>query len=201
MRKRIFALSLMYHLSNITVSKQLYHVDISINTSCSQYHVGIKMSKLRRFHTCVRIWCWPFKAFVGDTPASVFFFFHFRLFKRIDFNGDKKIDFREFQDALHDAGVTANLATQKECFSDMDRDGSGTVNFDEFLIALRVPISLYERVIYFAGPPRRAISSSRKLYFTDCTDIKVHINTRHIPNFIPIHKIKARLVSSVTICN
>ncbi len=160
--------------------------------------------KCRNYDVSIHVYAFgvgPSKLSWETHQPPYFFFFHFRLFKRIDFNGDKKIDFREFQDALHDAGVTANLATQKECFSDMDRDGSGTVNFDEFLIALRVPISLYERVIYFAGPPRRAISSSRKLYFTDCTDIKVHINTRHIPNFIPIHKIKARLVSSVTICN
>ena len=63
---------------------------------------------------------------------------YLRIFKRLDENGDKKIDFPEFQQALQDHGIDCDVATQRECFEEMDLEGNGVVNFDEFLIALRV---------------------------------------------------------------
>ena len=64
-----------------------------------------------------------------------------RIFKRIDENGDKKLDFDEFQQALQDHGIEVDGDTQKECFDEMDIENTGVVNFDEFLIALRVSVT------------------------------------------------------------
>ena len=60
------------------------------------------------------------------------------MFRRLDQNRDKKLDFYEFQDAINDYGVEMSSAEQQECFNEMDLEGNGVINFDEFLIALRV---------------------------------------------------------------
>ncbi|KAI0207460.1 hypothetical protein LSAT2_007869 [Lamellibrachia satsuma] len=64
-----------------------------------------------------------------------------RTFRRLDENGDKRIDFAEFESTLDDHGVNVDTATKRQCFDEMDLDGSGAVNFDEFLIAMRPPLS------------------------------------------------------------
>ena len=71
------------------------------------------------------------------------------MLKRLDQNGDKKLDLLEFQEALQDYGIDVDKATQKACFQEMDRNGNGVVNFDEFLIALRVSVSLAPRHLCF----------------------------------------------------
>ena len=62
----------------------------------------------------------------------------FRIFKRIDQNKDNKIDFQEFQGALHHEGIFVETDVEHECFNAIDQDGTGFLNFDEFLVALRV---------------------------------------------------------------
>ena len=67
--------------------------------------------------------------------------FHFSLstvFRRLDQNKDKKLDFTEFQEGLKECGIEVSAAVARECFDRIDSDRSGTINFDEFLIALRV---------------------------------------------------------------
>lgn len=64
-----------------------------------------------------------------------------RIFKRIDYAGDRKIHFHEFWDALQDYNIDMDKNAARECFDEMDLDGAGVVNFDEFLIALRPPLS------------------------------------------------------------
>ena len=61
-----------------------------------------------------------------------------RVFKRVDVAKDKQIDFTEFQNALHHVGIYVDTSIERECFEEMDRDKSGTLNMDEFIISLRV---------------------------------------------------------------
>ncbi|ELT99456.1 hypothetical protein CAPTEDRAFT_18750 [Capitella teleta] len=63
------------------------------------------------------------------------------IFKRIDVNKDHKIDFQEFQGALKHEGIFVDQSVERECFDAMDQDRSGVLNFDEFLVALRPPMS------------------------------------------------------------
>ena len=48
------------------------------------------------------------------------------------------MDFTEFQEGLKECDIDVPTVVARECFNRIDSDSSGTVNFDEFLIALRV---------------------------------------------------------------
>ena len=60
------------------------------------------------------------------------------MFKRVDVDGNKHICFGEFQRAIKHSGVELDGDQMKALFERMDRDNNGTVDFDEFIIALRV---------------------------------------------------------------
>ena len=60
------------------------------------------------------------------------------MFKRVDVEKDKVIDFKEFQNALKHVGIYVDTAIQKKCFEEMDKDMSGNLDLDEFIVALRV---------------------------------------------------------------
>lgn len=58
---------------------------------------------------------------------------------------------REFTKGCQDFGVDLSKEELKEVFDRLDRDGSGHIDFDEFLEALRVSLSLIN--INFVKPP------------------------------------------------
>lgn len=72
----------------------------------------------------------------------IYVFFCYRVFKRVDQKGDKKIDLSEFRAALHNQGIYVAPEIEQQCFDQIDRDKSGTLDLDEFIIALRVSIFL-----------------------------------------------------------
>lgn len=59
-----------------------------------------------------------------------------RLFKIMDDSGDKKISRSELKYGLRDMGIPFSSGEEQVVFTFLDRDGSGTINFDEFLRAL-----------------------------------------------------------------
>ena len=61
-----------------------------------------------------------------------------RKFKIIDDDGSKTISRPEFRKAISELGLDLDKAALEECFNAFDRDGSGTIDFDEFLAQLRV---------------------------------------------------------------
>ena len=63
---------------------------------------------------------------------------NFRQFRIIDDDGSKTLDLREFTKGCLDFGVDLTKEEIKEIFDTIDKDGSGHIDFDEFLAALRV---------------------------------------------------------------
>ncbi|XP_018645771.1 calcyphosine/tpp, putative [Schistosoma mansoni] len=64
-----------------------------------------------------------------------------RQFRIIDDDGNKKLDFKEFSKGCKDFGVDLSKEEVKEIFDEIDTDQSGFIDFDEFLISLRPPMS------------------------------------------------------------
>lgn len=59
----------------------------------------------------------------------------------MDHSRDKKIDVEEFKQGLHDFNLELSASEVDALFKDLDKDGSGTISFNEFLVALRVSAS------------------------------------------------------------
>ncbi|XP_070563688.1 calcyphosin-like protein [Ptychodera flava] len=64
-----------------------------------------------------------------------------RVFKIMDDDGNRMLDFKEFKKGLNDYNIMVENAEVKQMFDAFDKDGSGTIDFDEFLVSLRPPLS------------------------------------------------------------
>lgn len=62
-------------------------------------------------------------------------------FRIMDDNRDHELDVAEFEKGLGDYGIELSKSDANELFKRFDRNGSGKLNFDEFLIALRPPMN------------------------------------------------------------
>ena len=63
-----------------------------------------------------------------------------RTFRIFDDNGSKSLDVNEFRNGLNDYQADLSDSEIKQLFQAFDTDGSGTLNFDEFLCNLRVSV-------------------------------------------------------------
>jgi len=72
----------------------------------------------------------------------------FRTFRTFDDNGSKSLDRSEFKEGLKEYGVQMSASDVDQLFSCFDKDNTGTISFDEFLVALRVSGSIYFTLIY-----------------------------------------------------
>ncbi|NWV37511.1 CAPSL protein, partial [Grantiella picta] len=64
-----------------------------------------------------------------------------RVFRIVDDDHSRTLDFNEFLRGLHDYALMINKEEAQELFQIFDKDGSGTIDFDEFLVTLRPPMS------------------------------------------------------------
>ncbi|XP_076440779.1 calcyphosin-like protein isoform X2 [Babylonia areolata] len=68
-----------------------------------------------------------------------------RNFKIMDDDGNRTIQFVEFQKGLRDFGLTYDKDQALQLFGLFDADGSGSIDFDEFLVKLRPKMSRSRR--------------------------------------------------------
>ncbi|XP_059500956.1 calcyphosine-like b isoform X3 [Stegostoma tigrinum] len=64
-----------------------------------------------------------------------------RVFRIMDDDNNRTLDFKEFSKGLSDYGVLLEKEDVEACFKHFDKDSSGTIDFNEFLMALRPPMS------------------------------------------------------------
>jgi Ca2+-binding EF-hand superfamily protein len=64
-----------------------------------------------------------------------------RTFRVIDDNGSRSLDRQELNKGLQDFGLRMSRSEVDELFAALDKDHSGSISFDEFLQALRPPMS------------------------------------------------------------
>jgi len=62
------------------------------------------------------------------------------MFRRMDDDGSRSLNFEEFSKGIRETGLELNSEDMEQLFISFDLDGSGSVNIDEFLIAVRVII-------------------------------------------------------------
>lgn len=56
----------------------------------------------------------------------------------MDDNNNRTLDFKEFMKGLNDYAVVMEKEEAEELFRRFDKDGNGTIDFNEFLLTLRV---------------------------------------------------------------
>ncbi|EDV22333.1 uncharacterized protein TRIADDRAFT_28500 [Trichoplax adhaerens] len=72
-----------------------------------------------------------------------------RVFRIMDDNGDKQLNFAEFKKGLRDYGVIVDDTDARKMFEAFDTDHSESLDFDEFLKALRPPMSTKRKKVIF----------------------------------------------------
>lgn len=72
----------------------------------------------------------------------IFHVFH-RVFRIIDADNNRTLDFNEFLRGLQYYGVMIDKEEAKQLFQTFDKDGSGTMDFDEFIVTLRVSLGIH----------------------------------------------------------
>ena len=70
----------------------------------------------------------------------------YRTFKIFDDDGSKSLDKNEFSKGIRDYGIILDRDVVDQAFVSLDKDGSGKLDFDEFLVALRVSLSGFYRL-------------------------------------------------------
>lgn len=61
-----------------------------------------------------------------------------RLFRRMDEDGNKQLNYEEFVTGLREAGLEVTDEELRELFQEFDTDNSGGINLEEFFVAIRV---------------------------------------------------------------
>ncbi len=71
------------------------------------------------------------------------------IFDRMDFNGNGKLDFKEFEAALGAFGLFLKVVEIQALIKYYDKDGDGSISYEEFISGLREELSERRKKMVF----------------------------------------------------
>jgi Ca2+-binding EF-hand superfamily protein len=104
-----------------------------------------------------------------------------RVFKILDDGRDRQIDAKDFQWGLVDYGISITEQEAKMLIKKFDRDNNGTLNFDEFLVALRGDINKFREGLIRLAYGKLDINGDGQVTLDDIAKI---YNASHHPDVI-----------------
>lgn len=104
-----------------------------------------------------------------------------RVFKQADFNGNKKLDRDEFEEALSFAGVFLSASEIKMLFNEYDENGDGNVGYEEFIAGLAPPLSGPRLAVVQSAFKKIDKDGSNSLTVSDLVDV---YNARQHPDVL-----------------
>ncbi|XP_074643166.1 calcyphosin-like protein [Tubulanus polymorphus] len=104
-----------------------------------------------------------------------------KTFRIMDDNNDKRLTIQELQNGIHDYGLKLDKDEIGELFAMLDADGSGSLIFDEFLVALRPPMN--QRRLNLINAAFDKLDKTGDGVVT-VKDLKGVYNVRHHPKYV-----------------
>jgi len=93
-----------------------------------------------------------------------------RTFRIYDDNGSRMLEYEELKNGVKDYGLNMSKAELDELFACFDKDNSGTISFDEFILELRVRLNNIILAYRFFIVPA-IITFKRCCWYCSCSSV------------------------------
>ena len=100
-----------------------------------------------------------------------------RIFKAMDNNGNGNLDVDDFRWGLMDYGVSLSKEEAQQVLTHFDRDGNGSVNFNEFLRSIRGDLNASRSAIVKAAYDKLDVTKDGQVPLEDIS--RLYDASRH----------------------
>uniref|UniRef100_A0A646QDA1 Calcyphosin n=1 Tax=Hemiscolopendra marginata TaxID=943146 RepID=A0A646QDA1_9MYRI len=105
-----------------------------------------------------------------------------RVFRRMDDDGSKLLNFEEFSKGIEEFGLRdLNIQEMKDLFNTFDKDGSGSIHYDEFLRTIRPPMTPNRKKLVMEAYAKLDKTGDGQVTIEDLKNV---YSVRHHPQFL-----------------